>query len=132
MNDSLDVAEQLAFEQPRRQRRAMDPGRTADLARGLAAWMARANNSLPVPLSPRIKHGRPAGGDLADDVEHPPDRFARPPDLLEDARVEGRRGIELATRPADRLAAVVELILEDQDAAALLGDLVDLVAELQS
>ena len=31
-----------------------DPDFMASLARGLAAWMARASTSLPVPLSPRI------------------------------------------------------------------------------
>ena len=66
------MAEELALEEGLGQGRAvdLDEGR---LVRGLFSWMAWANSSLPVPLSPRRSTEALRGGDLADalqDREH--------------------------------------------------------------
>ena len=70
--------------------------------------------------------GRRAGGDLAGQLDHLPDGLARPLDLVEDL---GRRPAG-QPEPAGGLAPVGELVLEDQDPPLLLGDLLDLVAQL--
>ena len=94
-------------------------------ARGLAAWIASARSSLPVPLSPRIRTADGAGRHLPRQRDHPPDGLARALDLVEDL------GVRPAARPRwQAVAAVGELVLEDQDPPLLLGDLLDLVAQL--
>ena len=49
---ALLAAEQLAFDQRRRNRRAVDPHHRRVPRRGPSAWMCVANSSLPVPVSP--------------------------------------------------------------------------------
>jgi hypothetical protein len=51
---ALLVAEQLAFEQLRRNGPAIDRGTNGRWRRGETSWIARAATSLPVPDSPRI------------------------------------------------------------------------------
>ena len=54
----LLMAEQFRFENAFRRGRRNSTLTNGPLARGEASWMARANNSLPVPVSPRSRDGR--------------------------------------------------------------------------
>ena len=53
---ALLVAEELALEQARRQRRAVHRDERP-VARASCRWIARATSSLPVPVSPSDEHG---------------------------------------------------------------------------
>ena len=80
---ALLVAEQLALDQGVGKGGAVDGRRAAGSLRRLRSWMARATRSLPVPVSPRIRTGESAAGDLLDLMQDLRQRRARAHDLVE-------------------------------------------------
>ena len=65
---ALGMAEKLGFQQVFGQGRAVDGDKGAVVSFALR-WMARATNSLPVPLSPSIKDGHVALRDFLDQAQ---------------------------------------------------------------